>query len=435
MAYTKVTTRNDNTSVFWNETITTIDGSFPGSSGSNGQVYSMQGVKSGSARVGWRKVVKDGGDATTFYQRDDYKVEAKEPGFAILVKEVHPETPPLWTRTTQGWNGECYPLNAVPFSHLATDVSEVDGEALTLLYKKIRSESSHMNGLQFLGELREALHMIKHPADSLVKGIRKYDALLSKRKKGIRPGLPVEKARDIWKDIVAGTWLEVSFGWKPLLMDTKDIAETIARFTLPDSRRTRVRSYKEGLLGSDISSFPTAISGMDVGSVVDFRTETRGGVQYIVGLRTDGSGPVNQLDRLRNLSGLTLENFVPTIWELMPYSFLIDYFVNVGDVITAAFTQTTGVTWKMKTQRTWTTRTIVQDPMFSVPSPPWTVVKFSGKKSTTVVVKSSVTRTPIVGPLGIPDFTFSLPGSLNRYANMTALLAGFGRNHQPTFRR
>jgi hypothetical protein len=238
----------------------------------------------------------------------------------------------------------------------------------------------------------------------------------------------------VWSDIVAGTWLEVSFGWKPLVKDTQDLAETIARFTLPDQRRTRVRAFVPGLLGSEINGFASDFAGSTaVGAMVDFRTETTGGIQFICGLRTDGSGPTNQLDRLRSLSGITLENFVPTIWELLPFSFLVDYFVNVGDILNAAFTQTTGVTWKMKTRVLKTTRTIVQDPFFAQPSPPWVVKSFSGKRATTTAVMSSVERIPIVESLGIPDRVMSTPwGNMNRSWNIVALANGFRSNHHPS---
>lgn len=431
MPYTKVNDRYTRTTKGWNETITTSDGTYEGPSGTIGQTYTLSSVKQGERKVGYRKIIKDGSDASTFYHRDDYIVEEMNPGVCTLTKVCYPDIPPLYTKSTSGWVGYLYPQSAVPESHLSTDYSAIDGAALTLLYKKIRSETSHMNGLQFFGELKEALRMIKRPASSILNGIKRYDTLLSKRKKGIPSRLSDDRKRHIYQDMVAGTWLEVSFGWKPLLSDTKDIVETIARFTLPDSQRTRVRSYKEGLLGSDITGFRDTISGLDVGADVDFRTETRVGVQYICGLRSNGSGPVNQLDRLRNLSGLTLENFVPTAWELMPYSFLIDYFTNVGDIITSAFTQTAGTTWKVKTVRLRTTRTIIQEPMFTAPNPPWTVTNFSGSKSTTKIVKSSVDRTPITWPLGVPDLTFSLPESVNKFANMTALLNGFRSKHQP----
>lgn len=35
--------------------------------------------------------------------------------------------------------------------------------------------------------------------------------------------------------------------------------------------------------------------------------------------------------------GLTIQEFVPTVWELIPYSFVVDYFTNIGDVVNYAY--------------------------------------------------------------------------------------------------
>jgi hypothetical protein len=425
MPYTKSTPKYISYNVRDWSTITTSDGTTDGPSHENGQLNLLADIKQGERRVGWRQNLKLGQDATTYFLRDTYKIEELSPGLYVHARECYPDIPPLHAVEINFGNGFPYCQNLVPTSHEALDLSEVDSEALTLLYKKIRNESSHMNGLQFFGELREALHMIRRPAESIWKGLEKYNTLLSKRKKGIRRKLPLARKLNIWKDIVAGTWLEVSFGWKPFVKDTQDIAETIARYTLPDSHRTRVRAYKEGLLGSSASGFVTAYGSSTVlKAAVDFRTKTTGGVQYICGLRTDGNGPVNSLDRLRNLSGLTLENFVPTIWELLPYSFLVDYFVNVGDILNSAFTSTTGVTWKMKTNRLVTERTVVQDPAADASLSPWVTIGAGGKPSTSRIVKSTIERIPIAGNLGIPDAVFTLPGKTTKYLNISALIAG-----------
>lgn len=43
--------------------------------------------------------------------------------------------------------------------------------------------------------------------------------------------------------------------------------------------------------------------------------------------------PQNELAALSTLSGFSLRDWVPTLWNCIPYSFVIDYFTNVGDVV------------------------------------------------------------------------------------------------------
>jgi hypothetical protein len=49
------------------------------------------------------------------------------------------------------------------------------------------------------------------------------------------------------------------------------------------------------------------------------------------------------------LLGFRWEDFIPTVWELIPYSFLVDYFTNIGDVLSAWSHQDFGQRWACKT--------------------------------------------------------------------------------------
>lgn len=49
--------------------------------------------------------------------------------------------------------------------------------------------------------------------------------------------------------------------------------------------------------------------------------------------------------RALELSGFNWNEFLPTIWELIPYSFLIDYGTNIANVVCGWFTDTSGLGW------------------------------------------------------------------------------------------
>jgi hypothetical protein len=49
--------------------------------------------------------------------------------------------------------------------------------------------------------------------------------------------------------------------------------------------------------------------------------------------------------------GLNLRDVIPTIWNLIPYSFLADYFINIGDIVSSIAVPWNGVKWCNKTTR------------------------------------------------------------------------------------
>lgn len=50
-------------------------------------------------------------------------------------------------------------------------------------------------------------------------------------------------------------------------------------------------------------------------------------------------------------SGLTFREFVPSLWELLPYSFVADYFGNIGDILNAISYSDIKLTYCCRTDR------------------------------------------------------------------------------------
>lgn len=231
------------------------------------------------------------------------------------------------------------PVNYSPFLN-STALSATDGAKTDFVKRALQAQSA-LQGQVFLGEIREALQMIKRPAQGLRRGIDDYYEALRRRRKGSK----THKRR-----VLAETWLEYQFGWAPLISDIESGAEALAniahrRLPFKMVRAKATRSY----MGST-EIVPLAVNGAFNALVNKKRTATVTKViRGVVNLHVQDPRLMAQ----QNL-GFRWDLFVPTLWELTPYSFLIDYFTNIGDVLTNWSFATSNLRWCWMTSITET---------------------------------------------------------------------------------
>jgi len=136
----------------------------------------------------------------------------------------------------------------------------------------------------------------------------------------------------------AGTWLEYAFGWMPLFHDIGDAVNALSR---PQLVTQNVTSGIVHLRGPEASQ----AEYLSQGAPIQFRGNTRTRNEYyarvkgVVGFSTSASG------RRAMDFGLTANHFLPTIWEVLPWSWLVDYFTNVGDIVNAVSFNRASVRW------------------------------------------------------------------------------------------
>jgi len=193
----------------------------------------------------------------------------------------------------------------------------------------------------FLGELRKTLRMIRSPAKSLFSSIGGTIDSLRKR------GKLLPKNRR--KEFLANTYLEATYGWLPLISDIQNGAEALAEYTLKRRDHIPVRGYSGVVLDSYAETWeyqglldPLSMLARDLRTVKTNTVE----VKYYGKLRSD---PIDTLAMHARFFGFDPRSFVPTAWELIPYSFLVDYFTNIGNVINAWSFQTSQLIWCSRT--------------------------------------------------------------------------------------
>jgi hypothetical protein len=137
---------------------------------------------------------------------------------------------------------------------------------------------------------------------------------------------------------------------------------------------------------------------------------------------------MSQPPSLAEFTGVSLTNFAPTAWELIPYSFLVDYFSNIGNVIDTASLGTVYLSWGVRTERQFFEYT---SSAFDLYYPLNTdsherfihkSVNASGGRS----YQQNFFRSPVGSvEVGILDLTFKIPGidESRKWLNIGALAA------------
>jgi hypothetical protein len=121
---------------------------------------------------------------------------------------------------------------------------------------------------------------------------------------------------------LANNWLEFQYGWKPLLNDIHYAIEAIGKLVLPDPSVGSIRSSANsesreiGILRGQNGDPDSPECGYWIKSI---KTTSRFGLRYKL------SSP---LRAFAAQSGFT--NPVSLAWELLPFSFVLDWFLPVG---------------------------------------------------------------------------------------------------------
>jgi hypothetical protein len=385
----------------------------------------LEKTKTGEYNPNWRTQVRNNSSATTPF---DGVIQncVVEPGYMKVtfwypLGQPRPNQRVEFTRI----NGQFATPAALGFSDTG-DTTSANNSALVFLARKIQKTNDHFMGGVFLGELNEVIRMITRPARTLREGLGGYISALSKRK-GRAP-------KHRLKQILADTWLEYSFGWKPLINDIKDAAETMARWELEKEgilyRRTSLKSFAYSeLLASAPQSTPSVVNNYCY-HLINTRNYGSSKVIYRVGLEYKATAPVGSAKRLAELSGLapsSLLGFVPTAWELLPWSFLVDYFSNVGDILAYSCTDKSNLTWKNKStviegrqEVYYPVNTTAVNSAISSKD----LISIEGSSLGSRVATRAVVQRRALANLDYPKLEFNIPGKPVQWINMAALSLG-----------
>lgn len=312
-------------------------------------------------------------------------------------------------------------------SNATSLTSKVDSRALEIFSKKAISAQRKFQSLVFGGELKETIELLVRPARA-VRGL--LDGHVGSF---LKKGAPRRFHNgSSLRRYVSDRWLEFSFGVKPLLSDLEDAGNAIVDTLIRTDPNVKVTAkYRDQIVNV------TPVSDETFGNARIRRryVESRFGayVKYFGSIHCptwsgDHKFPFDSL-------GLDWSEVLPSFWELIPYSFLVDYFTNVGTIIDAFSHGRSNVLWITRTEIKVYENSYSQDfslePNYDIQTAVDSVTRVYGHR--VFHLRRSVNRATYNGTI-IPNLSFSVPGISTKWLNIAALIGASGRVHS-TLRR
>lgn len=374
---------------------------------------------------GWRQNLRDGLPATT--SMSGSKVTFRyTPGRGkwTLVKTANP----LATHFIEVSGNLVIDMTIPSSNPTLISSAKSDPEALAKFNQRIRDKITAFQGATFLGELASTLRTIKNPARGLRTSADDFLTVARRlRKEGLR-GVTARNYASLLERTtanIADAWLELQFGWKPLLHDIDDGSKALAILNTGQGLSSGRITAKSEVLADPFSSTSPESNSIAVWQVHTV-SNSHSMVIYRGALRVDAQNPAEMPARLL---GFDPSSFLPTVWELIPYSFLIDYFTNIGDIVEGWSQCGIRLAWCNRTVRSSYVKTssAISDLRYAKsvwPAQNWQNVTFAPPK--VVIEKTSVVRAEVdPDSIRVPDFRLEVPGSGSlKWLNIAALVAG-----------
>lgn len=259
-------------------------------------------------------------------------------------------------------------------------IAKFDNTGERLLQSAASDILSDFDALTFLAELRQVKEMFLSAAPRLLK------QLLAK---------PTSK-------VGASAWLQWQMGWKPLISDIESIVQIINNTKEADRiKKTKTSSKSESLPINMTKVLPNGE-----------RHTVTGTTSISLNVRATCIADISALANNAYINPLS------TAWELIPYSFLVDYFVGIGDWIRANSLVVSGVNYTAAVGYDFTLSRTVS--LRGGPPPSGSLIQYDADGNASVYAKMKL-RVPRTISLAKPPPINEDSQSVTRIINMIAL--------------
>lgn len=197
-----------------------------------------------------------------------------------------------------------YPDGPLPVSYSigSSDVYNLQSEVSTKCFAKRGTAGSNL--FESIAQARQTLSLIRNPFNSLNRICRKAETARSR-------GLGAAEA-----------WLTYRYGVLPLIGDIGQIASGL-------KKKVEKRRYKSIAVGSSQTTSTNSYTFNGGPASLTFSLQNRESIE-VRAISLDEY----VMDQYESI-GLSTKDLITLPWELIPYSFVFDWFVNFGDFLKA----------------------------------------------------------------------------------------------------
>lgn len=198
----------------------------------------------------------------------------------------------------------------------------------SLAKARLRLKDQDVNLLEVWGERHESLNMIRENVNRIGKtyaSLKRGDFRGAAAALGLKSGFSgfTSKWRKNQSKAIANGWLELQYGWRPLLMDIHGAVEALHKSFVPSPKNQLIRVSAVSRLSDETSETRSVTAGSELWR--------RG---YEVQVKT--CLYFRQTNRaLHTLASLGITNPAYLVWELTRYSFVVDWLVHIGDFLSS----------------------------------------------------------------------------------------------------
>ncbi|DAD50311.1 TPA_asm: maturation protein [ssRNA phage Gerhypos.4_34] len=192
-------------------------------------------------------------------------------------------------------------------------LSGVEDKLIIKALTKLKNQK--VNYAQNFAEREQAVKLCVSTLRRIAKTV---DAFKSKNPKKLWDSIKGNEGKRGY--VVPQSWLEVQYGWSPLMSDVHSACQQIAdrEKDAKANRATVVAGYKTGQSrGFQKPSKITRLFG--ISGISEYSAQCKIRLDYVL------DSPV-----IQSLSQAGITNPLSIAWELAPYSFVVDWFVPVG---------------------------------------------------------------------------------------------------------